>query len=57
MSYIFALLLALLFFGAIATPEEDLTQSIQALKQERQLKGIQLQVSKNKEIVFNLNLG
>ena len=27
------------------------------MRQDKQLKGLQLQVSKNKEIVYNLNLG
>jgi CubicO group peptidase (beta-lactamase class C family) len=39
------------------TPEEDLAGAIQALKSERQLKGMQVQVTKGQSVVFNLNLG
>lgn len=51
------ILLLLVISLCSATPEEDLAADIRALKTERQLKGMQVQVTKSKEVVFNLNLG
>ena len=50
-------ILLLLAATLSATPEEDLAADIRALKSERQLKGIQVQVTQKQHIVFNLNLG
>lgn len=50
-------ILLLLAATLSATPEEDLAADIRALKSERQLKGIQVQVTQKQQIVFNLNLG
>lgn len=51
-------ILLLLVIGLCsATSEEDLAAEIRALKTERQLKGLQVQVTQGKEVVFNLNLG
>lgn len=53
----YGLLLLVIAWCVCATPEDDLAAEIRALKTERQLKGMQVQVTKGKEIVFNLNLG
>jgi hypothetical protein len=50
-------LLLLLAVTLAAAPEEDLAADIRALKSERQLKGIQVQVTQKQQIVFSLNLG
>jgi hypothetical protein len=52
--------LALVLFFLVmvrSAPTDDFTAAIQKLKSERQLKGIQVQLTKNKEIIYNLNLG
>lgn len=51
------ILLLLVIALCSATPEDDLAVDIRALKNERQLKGMQVQVTKGKEVIFNLNLG
>lgn len=52
-------LVLVLFFLAIAmsAPADEFTAAIQKLKSDRQLKGIQVQMTRNKEIIYNLNLG
>lgn len=39
------------------TPNEDITNTLKALLEERQLKGMQVQVTKQQGIIYNLNLG
>lgn len=52
-----AILLVFLLAAARATPTEELMAKIVGLKEERQLRGVQLQLSQGGEVVFNLNLG
>jgi len=54
---LFIAAISLLIILTASLPEEDLTNDIKSLVTERQLKGIQLVVSKSKQIVYNLNLG
>ena len=56
-SRLFIAIITLLAILATALPEDDLTTDIKSLITERQLKGIQLVISKSKQIVYNLNLG
>lgn len=53
------ILLSFIIFLVIvtSTPTDDLNKDISNLLDERKLKGIQLQISANKSIVYNLNLG
>jgi hypothetical protein len=51
------LFICLVIFAMASTPAEDLKAAIESLKAERSLKGLQVQVSKQQSIVFNLNLG
>ena len=52
------LIVVLFFLGlAMSAPSDEFTAAIQKLKSERQLKGIQVQMTRNKEIIYNLNLG
>jgi hypothetical protein len=44
---ILELLLLLLALGA-ATPQEELVKAVESLKAERQLKGLQLQLTENR---------
>lgn len=41
----------------LASPQDDLTNKVRALQVERNLKGIQLQISSNAQLNFNINLG
>jgi D-alanyl-D-alanine carboxypeptidase len=50
-------LLISLFCLASATPSQDLTAALKSLQNERQLKGMQVQVTKQKQIIFDINLG
>lgn len=50
------LILSLLVLAA-ATPASDLQAAITALKAERALKGLQLQISQKKQVVFDFNIG
>lgn len=54
---LFIAIVTLLIILTTSIPEEDLTNDIKSLIAERQLKGMQLVVSKSKQIVYNLNLG
>ena len=47
----------LLLTAECTTLNEDITNSLKALLEERQLKGMQVQVTKQQEIIYNLNLG
>ena len=49
--------LLLLIANVAASPTDDFTKDITALFSERKLKGMQVQVSADKKIAFNLNLG
>jgi hypothetical protein len=52
-AYVFLILL----LNVSCSPSDDLTTALKALKTERILKGMQLQVTKSKDIVYNINLG
>lgn len=52
-----SLLLYLLVITAISSPSDDLTTALKGLVEERQLKGLQLQIAKDKDILFNGNIG
>ena len=47
----------LLLTAECTTLNEDITNTLKALLEERQLKGMQVQVTKQQEIIYNLNLG
>jgi hypothetical protein len=53
------ILLALLCLQTVVdcSPSDDLLAAIGNLRQERKLKGIQVQVSKDDKVVFDVNLG
>lgn len=57
MNYILFIVLTLLVESAKATPSSELTDSMVKMRQDSRLRGLQLQISKNKEVVYNLNLG
>lgn len=52
-SFILSLLCSLIS----SAPSDDLTAALNNLKTDRELKGIQLQLTKKQEVVFNINLG
>lgn len=41
----------------VATPSDELTSAMKALLAERSLKGMQVQITKQKEVIYDLNLG
>lgn len=56
--YLIYILLALyIIIPASCSPQDDLTTALNSLKTERSLKGMQVQITKDKEIVYNINLG
>jgi CubicO group peptidase (beta-lactamase class C family) len=55
-AYSFFFLLALLSLAS-CSPAENLTQALKALQAERQLRGMQVQLTKDQEVIFEANLG
>lgn len=43
--------------SVLAAPADDLTNAMKGLLAERQLKGMQLQVTKQKSVIYDLSLG
>ena len=50
-------LLCIMLSNVTCLPSDDLMASLKSLREERQLKGIQVQVSKDDKVVFDGNLG
>lgn len=50
-------ILLAIVFACAASPADELTAALNALKKERSLRGLQVQMTRNKQIVYNLNLG
>lgn len=56
-SKLLVLLLLVLPFFVVAAPSDDLTSAMKALLAERSLKGVQVQVTRLKQVIYDLNLG
>lgn len=41
----------------LSLPADELDRALLALKQERQLKGMQLQITKGQQVIYNFNTG
>lgn len=50
-------ILLAIVFACAASPADELTAALNALMRERSLRGLQVQMTRNKQIVYNLNLG
>ena len=56
-SKLLVLLVLVCPFFVVATPSDELTSAMKALQAERSLKGMQVQITKQKEVIYDLNLG
>ncbi len=56
-SKLLVLLVLVCPFFVVATPSDELTSAMKALLAERSLKGMQVQITKQKEVIYDLNLG
>lgn len=52
-----SIILSLLYSLIASAPSDDLIAALNSLKTDRELKGIQLQLTKKQEVIFNTNLG
>lgn len=50
-------LVVLIFNFANCSPTDDLSQALDKLVKDRSLKGLQLQITNNSQIIYNRNIG